>query len=142
MPVWGDDMPTLPPLPTFHQRTPAEQAVRSVEWEQITADALEQMERGKRRYASWQKCMSPAAKVRHAAQTRAGKVRRLVIDLDEAQRWTEAMRMLEAFPFEADSAANQVIKLQKQLAGQLEKVRDLAAGGCDVSRALLQELEA
>jgi hypothetical protein len=64
-----------------------------------------------------------------------------VADLDEAQRHIEALRTREAMSIVTDAAQRRVDKLREQLANNLGKVRALAEGGCEVSKALLLQIE-
>ena len=133
-------MVDLPPSPVRRPRTAAELAASSAEMERITAETVERMDRQHRHEGSRKTTQTPQAKARHAAQARAGKVRGLVIDLDYAQRHADLLRMLEAPLPTIDAAQHTADKLQARLADQLEKVRESAVAGCEVSKALLLEL--
>lgn len=133
-------MSVLPPIPML-RRSAAEVAAHAVELEGITAVVVERWELEKRRAAAAKAAETPESRARKAALALARKVRRLVVDLDEAQRYAEALRMLEAMPIVVDIAQREVDRLRQLLARNLETVRAHAAGGCEVSKSLLQQLE-
>lgn len=133
-------MVDLPPLPRPRPSTPEERAAHAADMDRLTTEMIERRETRKRYQATRVAHQTSAAKARRVAQDRARKVRRLMVDLDEAQRWAEARRLLGAPPPTVDAAQRKANRLQQQLAANLEKVRELAAGGCEVSRALLQEV--
>lgn len=133
-------MSALPPVP-MRRRSAAEMAARAAEWEGITAAIIKQRDARARYEAARKAKETPESRARKAALALARKVRRLVVDLDEAQRYAEALRMLEAMPIITDDVQRGVDRLREQLADNLGKVRALAAGGCEVSKALLLQIE-
>lgn len=133
-------MSALPPIPTL-RRSAAEVAARVEELEGITAIMIERWELGKRAAAAAKAKETPESRARKAALALARKVRRLVVDVDAAQRYAEALRMLEALPIVVGNAQCEADRLRQQLANNLAKVRVLAAGGCEVSRAVLLQIE-
>lgn len=137
----------LPPLPPglVHRRSAAEVAAvlaaHEEEWEAQTAAMLKRRD-DRARYAAARKAKeTPESKARKYAQSLARKVRRLMVDLDEAQRYAEALQMLEAVSFVTESAQQRADRLGELLATNLGKARALAAGGCKVSKALLLQIE-
>lgn len=133
-------MSALPPVP-MRRLSAAELAAHAAEWEGITAALLKRQEARARYEAARKTKETPESRARKAALALARKVRRLMVDLDEAQRYAEALRMLEAVPIATDAAQRRVDRLREQLADNLGKVRALAAGGCEVSKALLLQIE-
>jgi hypothetical protein len=123
------------------RRSAAEVAAHAAELEGITAVVIERWELERRHAAAAKAAETPESRARKAALALARKVRRLVVDLDEAQRYAEALRMLEAVPIVVDIAMREADRLRQLLASNLEKVRTLAAGGCEVSKALLLQIE-
>ncbi len=128
--------PELPPVP-MRRRS----AARAAGVEDLTAAILKRWDARARYEAARKAKETPESRARKVALDRARRVRRLVADLDEAQRHIEALRTREAMSIVTDAAQRRVDKLREQLANNLGKVRALAEGGCEVSKALLLQIE-
>ena len=124
----------LPPAP-MDRRTPEQRAAQAAEVASIVAGVLARFDRGQRYQVA--RKQTPAQRSRKQSVDWVRILRRAVIAADEAARYVDVLRLLDAGPFDLDPAQRRLEQLQANVDAQTAKVVAKAAKGCEVCKAYL-----